>query len=254
MSAGVCRAPNGRAADGTTPDRVSTRFALRLLRDFELQRQGKVVQLPMSTQRLVAFLALRGRPTTRIHVASTLWIDGSEDHAKACLRTALWRLRRLSATMVDATSTQLALSETVAVDVRDAAVRATEVLHGDAGSDRSVVALSYTGELLPDWYDDWVLIERERLCQLIVYALERISTDARRAGRFAESTEAALAAVAHEPLRESAHRLVIESHLANGNPGEAIRQYRLFSRLLRGHLGLEPSPLMRRLIAGLVTR
>ena len=254
MSAGVCRAPNGRAADGTTPDRVSTRFALRLLRDFELQRQGKVVQLPMSTQRLVAFLALRGRPTTRIHVASTLWIDGSEDHAKACLRTALWRLRRLSATMVDATSTQLALSETVAVDVRDAAVRATEVLHGDAGGDRSVVALSYTGELLPDWYDDWVLIERERLCQLIVYALERISTDARRAGRFAESTEAALAAVAHEPLRESAHRLVIESHLANGNPGDAIRQYRLFSRLLRGHLGLEPSPLMRRLVAGLATR
>jgi DNA-binding SARP family transcriptional activator len=208
----------------------------------------------MSTQRLVAFLALRGRPLHRVHVAGSLWIDASEAHANACLRTALWRLKRLNATMVAATSTHLGLSDAVAVDARDTATRALEILHGGSGGDDSVLALSQAGELLPDWYDDWVLIERERLRQLVLRALERLSAEATAAGRFAEATEAGLAAVAQEPLRESAHRLVVEAHLADGNPGEALRQYRLFSRLLEDQLGLEPSSLMKALVTGLERR
>jgi DNA-binding SARP family transcriptional activator len=70
-------------------------------------------------------------------------------------------------------------------------------------------------------------------------------------GQRPEAAEAALAAVAQEPLRESAHRLVMEAHLADGNPGEAVRHYRLFARLLGRQLGLQPSPRMRALLAGL---
>jgi len=58
--------------------------------------------------------------------------------------------------------------------------------------------------------------------------------------------------VAQEPLRESAHRLVVEAHLADGNVCEAIRQYRLYARLLDRHLGLEPSPRMSALVGGRV--
>jgi DNA-binding SARP family transcriptional activator len=236
--------PRGRADTNAT-------LTLQLLRNFELRREDDVVSLPMSTQRLVAFLALRGRALRRVHVAGMLWIDASEEHANACLRTALWRLKRLSATMITATSTHLAFSDAVVVDVRDAATQATEILQGRHDGKDGVLALSDAGELLPDWYDDWVLIERERLRQLVMHALERLSADATAAGRFADATEAGLAAVAQEPLRESAHRLVVEAHLADGNPGEAIRQYRLFSRLLDSHLGLEPSPRMNALVSGL---
>jgi DNA-binding SARP family transcriptional activator len=206
----------------------------------------------MSTQRLVAFLALSGRPLHRLHVAGTLWLDTSEEHANACLRTALWRLKRLDAALVAATSTHLALADAVAVDVRDTAGLAREVLRRGGNGDCSVGHdLSEAGELLPDWYDDWVLIERERLRQLVLRALERLSAHARATSRFADAVEAGLAAVAQEPLRESAPRLVVEAHLAEGNPGEAARQYRVYARLLHDQLGLEPSPLMRGLLAGL---
>jgi DNA-binding SARP family transcriptional activator len=253
MSSHAHTAANGRVSDAPAPDPCdpATRYTLRLLRGFDVRHQGEVVTLPMSTQRLVAFLALRGRPLHRLHVAGVLWTDASEDHANACLRTALWRLKRLKATMVAATSTHLALSDTVAVDARDAATRAMEILHGGGRGEGAVHPLSDAGELLPDWYDDWVLIERERLRQLVLRALERLSSEARAAGRFADAAEAGLAAVAQEPLRESAHRLVVEAHLADGNPGEAMRQYRLFARLLTGQLGLEPSPLMRALLGRL---
>jgi DNA-binding SARP family transcriptional activator len=222
---------------------------LRVLRGFELLRDGEVVTLPMSAQRLVAFLALRRRPLHRVHIAGTLWTDGSEENANACLRTALWRLRRLRATVVTATSTHLRLAEDVRVDARDTAELAAAIVHGADGRDDAVPQLADVGELLPDWYDDWVVIEREQVRQLVIHALEHLSANARAAGRFGEATEAALAAVAQEPLRESAHRLVVEAHLAEANPGEAIRQYRLFADLLRSKLGLEPSPLMERLMS-----
>jgi DNA-binding SARP family transcriptional activator len=233
------------------PDRTSATFTLRLLHAFELRRQGAIVSLPISTQRLVAFLALRNRPLHRLHVAGSLWIDATEKQANACLRTALWRLRRFEATVIAATSTHLVFSDAVAVDVRDAAALATDILHGGRGGEDPVLALSQAGELLPDWYEDWVLIERERLRQLVMHALERLSADATAAGRFADATEAGLAAVGQEPLRESAHRLVVEAHLADGNPSEALRQYRLFSRLLAAQLELEPSPRMKALVARL---
>ena len=100
------------------------------------------------------------------------------------------------------------------------------------------------GEILPDWYEDWVLIEREHFRQLRLHALEALCVELTAAGRFAEAAEAGLAAVEGEPLRESAHRALIGTYLAEGNPGEAIRQYQFFGRCLQDQLGLEPSELM----------
>jgi len=65
--------------------------------------------------------------------------------------------------------------------------------------------------------------------------------------RLEEALEVGLAAVAAEPLRESAHRAVVSVHLAEGNTAEAIRQYRLCRRLLKEQLGVEPSPRMHQL-------
>jgi DNA-binding SARP family transcriptional activator len=55
-------------------------------------------------------------------------------------------------------------------------------------------------------------------------------------------------AVAAEPLRESAHRELIRAYLAEGNPGEALRQYELYRRLLAEELHLTPSAAMEALI------
>jgi DNA-binding SARP family transcriptional activator len=117
-----------------------------------------------------------------------------------------------------------------------------------------VARLAGARVLLPDWYDDWVVIERERLRQLCLHALEQVSTDAREQGRYAQATEAGLGAVALEPLRESAHRVVIEAYLAEDNASEALRHYQLFERLLDSKLGLRPSPRLQELVRVLTMR
>jgi DNA-binding SARP family transcriptional activator len=144
---------------------------------------------------------------------------------------------------------QLALSSEVDVDLHDQLAAVRDLLDGSIPSDPSRLdRLAAGGELLGDWYEDWVLVEREHFRQVRLQALERMSQKLAAAGEFARAIETALAAVATEPLRESAHRALITVHLAQGNRSEAIRQYCIYRRLMHDELDLEPSNQMDELI------
>lgn len=229
--------PNGRHRDVT----------VRLLNAFELRVDGEPIELPMSARRLLAFLALSGRPTQRVHVAGTLWIDAVEDRAFANLRSTLWRVNSCGHRVVDADGGMLRLSEDVRVDLRDAESQARRLLSDD-GEIPAVGNLSFAGEVLPDWYDEWVLLERERFRQLALHGMEALGERLLRRRRYGEAADVALAAVASDPLRESAHRLLIRIHIAEQNPSEAVREYKLYRHLLNDQLGLEPSATLHSLM------
>jgi DNA-binding SARP family transcriptional activator len=245
--------PTGRPP--RRPPAPAGRVELRLLNAFELVSGGTPVTLPMSAQRVVAFVALHNRPLLRAYVAGSLWLDTPDERAAANLRSALWRIHRLSRPLIEAGGQQLRLGADVRVDLADAERLARDEV--DGGAERSGAepdTETFAGDLLPDWYDDWVLIERERFRQLRLRALEALCERLARAGRLGEALDAGLLSVAGEPLRESAHRALVRVHLAEGNAGEAIRQYRLCRRLLRDQLGIEPSERMRELVRGLDDR
>lgn len=236
-----------------TPPRSALRgeVALTLLQGFRLESQEGPVELPLGSQRLVAFLAVHRRPLQRLYVAGSLWLDCGEERANASLRTALWRLRRLGFALVDSTRNQLSLAPTVSVDLYESALHAKQVLRHESPEPHAHDTLLFGGDLLSDWYDDWVMLERERHRQLRLLALETLCEDLAAAGSYALAVEAGLACVAAEPLRESAHRVLIHAHRGQGNLGEAARQYKLYRRLVGDQLGLEPSPAMQRLAESL---
>jgi DNA-binding SARP family transcriptional activator len=225
---------------------------LRLMNGFELRSDGEAISFPMSVQRVLAFLAFQGRPVQRVYVAGKLWLDVPEERAFASLRSALWRANQPGLPLVLAVNSQLSLDPAVCVDLREAAAQAYRLIDGSAGDDVSFAGFALAGELLPDWYDDWLLIEREKYRQLRLHALEALATRLTALARYGEAAETALTAIAGEPLRESAHRVLIRVHLAEGNQSEALRHYRLFRDLLLGELGLEPSEQLVELVAGLM--
>jgi len=100
---------------------------------------------------------------------------------------------------------------------------------------------SLSADLLPDWSEDWVLMERERYHQLRLRALEALCRRLSAKGRFGQAVQAGLAAVSGEPLRESARRALIEAHLAERNLAAALREYEAFGQLLQSELGIGPS-------------
>jgi DNA-binding SARP family transcriptional activator len=225
---------------------------LELLGGFELCLDSDAVRVPLHAQRLLAFLALQSRPRNRAYVSGRLWRELSQDHAFACLRTTLWRMSRLPCELVEATSTQLALAPDVAVDARELQMCAELVLVDTAGTSvDDIDCLVHAAELLPDWYDDWLLEEREPLRQLRLLALEAAADGLIGARSYPEATRAAIAAVHADPLRDSATRLLIRSYLASGNFAEALHQFRSFRMRLARDLGLEPSLQMLELMHGL---
>ncbi|MGY1640610.1 BTAD domain-containing putative transcriptional regulator [Geodermatophilus sp. SYSU D00703] len=207
--------------------------------------------LPRGIQRLVAHLSLSGRPT-RAAVAGRLWPDVPEDQAQGSLRSALWRLQKVAPGLLEVSGGSLALAAGVRVDVREFREWARAVsASGTGDADLGIPRAALCGELLPGWYDDWVLLERERLRQLRMHTLEVVAVRLATAGRHGEALQVAYAAVREEPLRESAHRVVVRVHLAEGNPVEALRAYEHFRAMLLDELGVVPTEQMVGLVCGI---
>jgi|SRR5688572_4971498 len=226
--------------------------AVSVLGTFDLSIGGQPRRgLPHGSQRLLAFLALRDRSVTRTAIAGTLWPDASEEHAQASLRSALSRLTEVERTLVRVSLHEVALADYVIVDIRDARRLAHRLLGAEATldgdvSERAIEALSV--ELLPDWYDDWAVIEAEEWRQLRLHALDVLAEKLTELGRYADATSAALAAVRAEPLRETAHAILIQVFLAEGNRAEAFSAYERYRALLKDELGLEPTPRIQALV------
>jgi DNA-binding SARP family transcriptional activator len=224
-----------------------------LVGGFQLVDGDAQVALAEGSQRLLALLALRGRPVKRLLVAGTLWPDVTESRAYASLRSALSRLYGMVRDAVEVNPSDLRLASSVRVDLRESQALAHRLLdavdqplHAADLSGAAIAALS--GELLPDWYDDWVLLEAEDWRQLRLHALEALAGLLTVAGRYGDAAAAALAAVRADPLRESAHAALIQVHLAEHNQSEALREFKRYQKLLRAELDIEPTAKLRELL------
>jgi DNA-binding SARP family transcriptional activator len=232
-----------------TIDDATRACTVTLLGGFGLRDGGGVVELPTDAQRVVAFLALQHQRVPRAYVAGSLWLDGSQERAFGNLRSALWRLRRKADHLIDADHTTLAIDAGVTTDVDTLNSVAHHLCDPAASTGTTDVDPDlFTRDLLPGWYDEWALIERERLRQLSLHALEALAARLAERHHYAAAIQAALAAIRLDPLRESAHRAAIHVHLAEGNHSEALRQYHTYRDLLDTELGIAPSPRLEALL------
>jgi DNA-binding SARP family transcriptional activator len=202
------------------------------------------VAVPEGSKRLLVFLALHRGRVERRYAAGSLWPAGDDVRAAGNLRSALWRLNGAGIRLLSADKYGLSICDGVFVDVHVVSAWAARLIGGSPSChDLEITPPGIEAlDLLPGWYDDWVLIERERVRQRLLHALEALSCQLVRVGRCAEAVEAALMAVSAEPLRESAQRTLIEAYLAEGNWAEGRRSFEAYRQVLRRELGTEPNP------------
>ena len=225
---------------------AATTRRLVLLGGWDLVVDGESVRLGGREQRLSALLALTGH-RARSQVAGILWPESTDARALASLRRAVLQTQRRSPGLLRADRTSIGLHPDVLVDVdelRDATARV-----GEVEPDPGVLAVLAGGELLPDWYDDWVEPERERIQQQRVRALEQLARRALGCGDPALAVDAAHAAAGVEPLLESASELAIRGHLARGDRASAVRELERYCDLVDDELGESPSPALVALLA-----
>jgi len=219
-----------------------------LLGGFRLTIEEQEVAVPASTQRIIALLALRGR-SGRSRLAGSLWPETTELRALASLRTAIWRANQVAPGLVESAHDSLSLVDDVEVDVTRLVRTAHDVMEGRATFALDSPGLRYVeGDLLPDWTDEWLVVDRERLRQLRLHVLDILAGQLADRGLFGLAMDVALAALQADTLRESAHRAVIRIHLAEGNHHEAMHAYRECCAVLSRELGLQPSAETSRLV------
>jgi DNA-binding SARP family transcriptional activator len=226
---------------------------LFLVHGFDLRIDDESIPLSGAHQRLIAYLGLNRGPILRGRLAAAIWPERTDARAAANLRSLLFRLPDQHRWVVDVTADRIALRDDVACDVHDFVGYAHRLLDRRGAPDLPDLHLdmvSLTHDLLPGWYDEWVLVERERLHQLRLHALDELCTRFSDAGRHGEAVEAGLASVRGESLRESGQRALICAYLAEGNTTQARQQYGRYAELLQIEMGLSPLPELENLVFG----
>lgn len=196
---------------------------------------------PASPWRIVAYLALHG-PTARQRLAGMLWPNATQENAQGSLRSGLWRLQLKRPGIIDAQPGNLALSTDLTTDVGALEEAARAVADGAPVGTDELARLLRVNLLLPEWHDEWIIPERERLRQLHLHALESLADHLIDAGDLALAHQVSLAELTADPLREAPHRHLVRLHLRQGNLALAHQQYRSYAELLERELGVAPNP------------
>ena len=131
----------------------------------------------------------------------------------------------------------------MAVDVDDFEAAAAIAASTGAPEDIRHELTLWSGELLPeDLYEDWTMVERERLANAYMDILDRLAAHYMESGQLRESIRACYRVLERDRCHEDSYRLLMRCYARLGMLGRALRQYRLCEKILGQEYGTTPSP------------
>ncbi len=226
---------------------------ISLLGEFSLRHNEQTLSLDTpSYQSLLAYLVIHAhRHHSRQQLAFQFWPDSNESQARTNLRGALYILRQ---TLPDADCFLTASRQTVqwrldapcVVDAWEFQTAVSQAQQTPSPADQQsylqqAIAV-YHGDLLPGFYDDWVLSVREVLRQQYLTTLEKLLSLFENRRNYAEAIEVARKLLREDPLHEAAYRRLMRLQSLDGNVAGALRTYHACSTRLQRELGVDPSP------------
>jgi DNA-binding SARP family transcriptional activator len=248
--------------DSPIPEAVTDQPCLqvRFFGHFEILCMGEPLGLGHNGKVLAIFkylLAHRDSPVSRDHLMEWLWPESTLKKARSSLNVAICSLRRLLSECSVGLQDYILLEEGyyrlcpsiwVVTDVEEFDLRyeqgrrleKTNLTQGAAEYERAIEL--YRGEyLLDDLYEDWTMIERERLSNTYIDMLERLAVYYKQSEQLRESIRICYRILEKDRSHENSHLLLTEAYALLGSYGRALHQYRLFKGVLKRTHGTEPS-------------
>ena len=222
---------------------------VRLLGRFAVHHDGDPLEIPSRpAQSLLAFLALSpGVAHRRERLSGLLWPEADEANARSNLRHALWRIRQTlsagsgkGAEFLASDNISLTFHATPDVWVDASQVgRASLAEEGLEGLLADVSA--YGGELLPGFYDEWVILERERLRACFERKIQALVERLLAEERWGEVLEWGERWIALGQVPEPAYRALMRANASLGDQAGVAAVFRRCREGLQRELGVEPS-------------
>ena len=223
---------------------------VRLLGGYNVKWDDKpVVITSRPAQSLFAHLILTaGTYHRREKLAGLLWPDSSEENARDYLRHGLWRLRKAvenksnegdnhSYILADDISVAFNADAPYFLDV--AIIEKVDV--DRATTDGLMEALSlYEGELLPGFYDEWAILEREHLQAVFEKKMECLVYRLQTEARWLEDLDWCERWISLGQTPEAAYRFLMMAHAARGDMSKVVTTFERCTKSL-SEFGVEPS-------------
>jgi DNA-binding SARP family transcriptional activator len=236
-------------------------LTIQLLGRFAIRRNGHLVPHTdgLKVQELFSYLLLnRARPHNRETLAGVLWGGGRADQSRKYLRQTLWQLQsslaREPATcgtdilVVDSGWVHINLNADMSVDVMELE-HAFDLIRDVAGqefSDETAAAVKsaislYQGDLLEGWYQDWCLLERERLQVIYLILLDKLMDYCEHRHEYEHGIAYGHQILLVDRARERTHRRLMRLYALAGDRTAAMRQFDRCVEALADDLDVEPS-------------
>ena len=243
-------------------------LVLQLLGPFRARLDGRVLTGFESNKvrALLAYLAVEAdRPHSRDELIGLLWPDRPDATARANLRQSLANLRIAIGDRTSETPFLSATSDSIQINRIDrwlidviqftqlVAVckthmhRRLETCHSCAQRLQQAVEL-YRGDFLAQFiqggseaFEEWALIQRERLHREALEALNHLTQHFEWRGDFAQALQYARRQLELDPWREEAHRQAMRALALTEQCSAALAQYEACRRVLADELAAKPA-------------
>ena len=229
---------------------------IRLLGEFQVSLGSNalhVVNTPRFQSLLIYLLLNRDKQISRQQLAFIFWPDASEKQARTNLRRLLYRLRKAfpetdNYLQVDSQTLQWRSDASVSLDVanfEDAVAEAARAQHFD-NQTTHLTALEkavahYTGDLIPNHYDEWITPERDRLHQLWLTALEQLTHGLEDRRDYDKAIQLAQLPLQRDPLYEPGYQRLMQLQALNLDRAGILRTYHRCTTVFQQELGIDPA-------------
>jgi DNA-binding SARP family transcriptional activator len=230
----------------------------------QLGRNGKALTI------LKYLLANRRRPVSQDHLMGWLWPESNLKKARWSLNSAIHGLRKLLGECSSSLSTNYVsledgyyrLSPAVQVwtDVDEFDERYEQGRRLEKGGNPQAAAVEYEqaidlyrGDyLIEDLYEDWTMVERERLSNAYMDMLGRLAVYYMETGQYQESIRGCYRVLQKDRCHEDSYRLLMRCYARLGLRGRALDQYRICEKILEQEYGTSPSSETQSLYVGIL--
>jgi len=252
---------------------VQPSLQVRFLGHFEMLCDGETMPLGRNGKALTILkylLANRARPVSQDHLMGWLWPESNLKKARWSLNSAIHGLRKLLGGCSSSVSTnyvfledgyyRLSPSVRVTTDVDDFDKRhergrrlEKNCRMREAAIEYEKAVALYRGDyLVEDLYEDWTMVERERLTNAYMDLLDRLAVHYMEVEQYQESIRACYRVLEKDRCHEDSYRLLMQCYARLGLRARALHQYRMCEQILEQEYGTSPSPETRSLYVRLL--
>jgi DNA-binding SARP family transcriptional activator len=221
-----------------------------------VEKEGTIIDSPdwiQKSRELLYYLLSYPEGRTKEQIGLALWPEASMAQLRSSFHDTVFRLRRALGgkdwIVFEKRRYAFDRSLSYSYDVEELEKNLSEAhRHGAEAPERAIEHLQeaarlYGGDFLEDIaQSEWALERQTELRRTYGESLLLLGRLLYSEGRHAEAAEAYRRAISHDRFLEEAHRGLMRSQAALGEPGSALRLYEVLAKVLHEQLGAAPAP------------